>query len=99
LYTASTGLDVYEAAQFPAEYDGTVFVTIWGNFFEGPEFPPQLFNVETESGAVRTFAEGFSHPIDVMVDRDGTLLVLDYGDFDDGEGTGALYRIVYTGEQ
>ncbi len=35
------------------------------------------------------------HPIDVAVDRDGTLLVLDYGS--ESSGGGVLYRVVYTG--
>ncbi len=98
LHTASTGLDSYDGNQFPAEYAGNIFTTIWGNFYDDPSLSPQLLRVDVNGSAeAETFAEGFEHPIDVVVDRDGTLLVLDYGSFDGEEGTGALYRIVYTG--
>ena len=98
LHTASTGIASYDAQQFPPVYRGNLFITLWGSFFAEPELPPQVLRVpidDTENGphtAVETFAEGFAHPIDIVVDRDGTLLVLDYG-----EDSGTLYRIVYTG--
>ena len=47
---------------------------------------------DTEEGAsvtVEEFATGFERPIDVLVDTDGTLLVLDFG-------SGRLYRIVHS---
>lgn len=106
LHTASTGIGSYDAQQFPPVYRGGLFITLWGSFFAEPELPPQVLRVpvdDRESGpqaALETFAEGFAHPIDIVVDRDGTLLVLDYGedgeDGDDGR-PGTLYRIVYTG--
>ena len=98
LHTASTGIVSYDAQQFPPVYRGNLFITLWGSFFAEPELPPQLLRVpidETDSDphtAVETFAQGFAHPIDIVVDRDGTLLVLDYG-----EDGGTLYRIVHTG--
>ena len=73
----------------------------WGSFFAEPELPPQLLRVpidETDSdphAAVETFAQGFAHPIDIVVDRDGTLLLLDYGEGGVND-KGTLYRIVYT---
>ncbi|MCH7954004.1 MAG: PQQ-dependent sugar dehydrogenase [Chloroflexi bacterium] len=100
LHTASTGIVSYDAQQFPPVYRGNLFITLWGSFFTEPELPPQLLRVpidETGSGpqaAVETFAEGFAHPIDIAVDRDGTLLVLDYGEGGVND-KGTLYRIVY----
>ncbi len=92
----------YDAQQFPPVYRANLFITLWGSFFAEPELPPQLLRAtidDTDGGphaVIETFAEGFAHPIDVVVDRDGTLLVLDYGE--DGNDTpGTLYRIVYTG--
>jgi glucose/arabinose dehydrogenase len=41
-------------------------------------------------GEVTDFALGLDNPLDVAVDRDGSLLVADYG-------SGRLYRIVYVG--
>ena len=100
LHTAATGIVSYDAQQFPPAYRGNLFITLWGSFFAEPELSPQLLRApidDTESGphaAVETFAEGFAHPIDIVVDRDGTLLVLDYGE--DGNDTpGTLYRVVY----
>lgn len=52
--------------------------------------PPLLLLAEGERGTVQPFATGLEHPIDVVVDGDGSLLLLD-------EGPGKLYRIVYTG--
>ncbi|MEE8533993.1 MAG: PQQ-dependent sugar dehydrogenase [Alphaproteobacteria bacterium] len=102
LHTASTGIVSYDAQQFPPVYRGNLFITLWGSFFAEPELPPQLLRAsidETASGphaAVETFAQGFAHPIDIVVDRDGTLLVLDYGEGGVND-SGTLYRIVYTG--
>lgn len=103
LHSAATGIDTYDATQFPAEYRGNLFMTLWGSFFTGPELPPQVLRAtirETATGltaTVETFAAGFQHPIDVVVDRDGTLLVLDYGTGDENDTSGTLYRIVNTG--
>ncbi len=100
LHTASTGIDSYDGEHFPPAYRGDLFVTLWGSFFAPPELPPQVLRVKIEEraggplAAIEAFALGFEHPIDVVVDRDGTLLVLDYG-ANDSDGT--LYRIAYTG--
>ncbi len=100
--TASTGIDYYGAAQFPAAYNGSLFVALWGTLWGNhpePRSPPRghtLVNVRVDesatalSGTVEEFAAGFQNPIDVLVDRDGTLLVLDYG-------AGTLYRIIWAG--
>ena len=52
---------------------------------------------EGPQATVLAFATGFQHPIDVAMDRDGTLLVLDYGEGSADDRSGQLYRIVYTG--
>lgn len=103
LHTASTGISFYGGSQFPPDYQGNLFVTLWGGLI-GPSQPygPDLVRARIQersagpapgggySVQVEQFATGFQHPIDVVTDRDGTLLVLDYG-------SGKLYRIVYTG--
>ena len=106
LHTAATGVTFYEAAHFPAQYQGNLFATVWGSFFAEPDpYDRVLLAIAIEevpggqpAGAVEEFASGFLHPIDLLVDRDGTLLVLDYGGDDPEERTGKLYRIIYTGE-
>ena len=105
LNTASTGIAYYGAAHFPAEYGSNLFITLWGSNVAAPQpagrvlvrVPIDETGDETGDetadelvGTVEGFGVGFDHPIDVIVDRDGTLLVLDFG-------AGKLYRIVYTG--
>jgi len=99
LHTASTGIDFYDGAQFPPEYRGDLFLTLWGSIVNPPDPVAQVLMRavigDGPSATTEVFARGFQHPIDVAVDRDGTLLVLDYGS--ESSGGGALYRIVYTG--
>ena len=96
LHTGSTGIDAYDAGHFPAEYRGDLFLTLWGTFQFESVTPQGLYraHVGDSGGAlgveIEEFGLGFARPIDVVTDRDGTLLVLDFG-------TGRLYRIVYTG--
>lgn len=95
LHTGSTGIDAYDAGHFPAEYRGDLFLTLWGTFEFESDTPQGLYRARVgDSGGalsveIEEFGLGFVRPIDVVTDRDGTLLVLDFG--------GALYRIVYTG--
>ena len=104
LHTAATGIEEYDGNHFPAQFRGNLFLTLWGKFF-GPSGPDALVLLrvvidETADGPQATvlpFASGFEHPIDVLMDRDGTLLVLDYGSGGDDPPSGTLYRIVYTG--
>ena len=97
LHTAATGIDSYDAAQFPERYRGDLFTTFWGSFVFAPDpISKVLVHIaleETPTGlraTMETFGTGFENPVDVVVDRDGTLLVLDFG-------SGTLYRIAYTG--
>ncbi len=90
LHTAATGIEAYDGHQFPAEYNGDLFLTLWGSFVFPPEFAPELYRYTPGDSEIQLFGTGFNHPIDVLMDVDGSLLVLDYG-------LEALYRIVYTG--
>ena len=89
LHTGSTGIDVYDGSQFPAEYSGDLFLTLWGSFVFEAEFAPELYRYTPGDTEIQPFSNGFEHPIDVLTDTDGSLLVLDYG-------LGALFRIVYS---
>ncbi len=104
LHTAATGIDEYDGGQFPGAYRGSLFVTLWGSLEFTPQpYPPALLRIaidETPEGsnaAVEPFAMGFEHAIDVVMDEDGTLLVLDYGIGTPDDTSGTLYRIAYTG--
>ena len=80
----------YVGGEFPAEYQGKLFVALFG-----PAVNPQFEGVveakvvtislsELVPGVVRgeveDFAKGFSAPIDVAVDSAGNLFVADYVD-------------------
>jgi putative membrane-bound dehydrogenase-like protein len=92
---ASTGLVYYTATQFPAQFRNGFFITLWGSFPTAPEpAGRKLVHVtidesgEAPRGIVRDFGTGFDHPVDVIIDRDGSLLVADWG-------SGRIYRITY----
>jgi putative membrane-bound dehydrogenase-like protein len=95
--TASTGITYYDASAFPPEYRGNFFVTLWGDLGFTPERAGRVLvrvaldeSGDRPEGRVEDFGRGFENPIDVVVDRDGSLLVADYG-------SGRVYRIVYVG--
>jgi putative membrane-bound dehydrogenase-like protein len=95
--TASTGIAYYDASAFPPEYRGNFFVTLWGDLGFTPARAGRVLVrvVLDESGGqpegqVEDFGRGFERPIDVAVDRDGSLLVADYG-------SGRVYRIAHVG--
>ena len=97
LHTAATGIAFYNGGQFPPEYRGNFFITLWGDFgFTSEHAGHYMVRVTIDEssgkpvGTAQQFGTGFSGPIDVVVDRDGSLLVADYG-------TGKVYRILYTG--
>ncbi len=97
LHTAATGLAIYNGSQFPPAYRDNFFITLWGDLGFTPQRAGHILvrvtideSSGTPNGTTEMFGTGFSAPIDVVVDRDGSLLVLDYG-------KGKLYRIVYTG--
>ncbi len=93
---AATGIICYSGDGFPATFQGSLFVTLWGTLTLDVETGRRLMNIELEdidgrvSGVLSEFATGFEHPIDVIQDSDGSLLVLDYG-------LGQLSRISYVG--
>lgn len=90
LHTGSTGIDVYDGSQFPVEYNGDLFLTLWGSFAFEAEFAAELYTFTPGDDAIQPFSSGLQRPIDVLTDHDGSLLVLDYG-------LGTLFRIVYSG--
>lgn len=94
--TSSDGLAYYDASAFPPEYRGGFFVAQFGANSGDPGIGKRVVRVsvvETPDGPrgeVTDFALGLDNPLDVAVDRDGSLLVADYG-------SGKLYRLVHVG--
>jgi glucose/arabinose dehydrogenase len=88
-HSVPTGIVAYEGDQFPGEYQGRIFVTLFGPLVN-PRFADQVeakvVTVDIEKagqglvrGAIKDFAKGFVAPIDVAVDKSGRLYVADFG--------------------
>ncbi len=90
LHTGSTGIDAYDGSQFPAEYNGDLFLMLWGSWAFDAELTPALYHYTPGDAEIALFGTGFVNPIDVLMDTDGSLLALDYS-------LESLYRIVYSG--
>jgi glucose/arabinose dehydrogenase len=100
-HQAQLGLTFYNGKQFPAQYQGGVFVAAHGSWNRTKasgglvNFVP--VKADGTAGASTVFAEGFldsetgsyrGRPVDVAVWKDGSLLVSD-------DYAGAIYRISY----
>jgi hypothetical protein len=92
----------YTGSQFPREYQNAIFIAEHGSWNRSKKIGYRVAVVRTENNKVvanKVFAQGWlqgesawGRPVDVLVDRDGSLLVSD--DF-----AGAIYRIRYTGSR
>lgn len=82
--TLPRGVTVYTGAQFPANYFGSVFVTLWNGTPEGQRvirIEPDRVPTDPELLAAFTpepFVTGLIRPTDVTVAPDGSLLVADF---------------------
>ena len=80
-------LEPHSAAGGMAFWDGRLYVAEWGQYFK-TQFGRKVVRVDVATGRTRVFADGFLHPLAVVVDtRDDALLVADHG-------RGTIYRIV-----
>ncbi len=99
---SSAGSVFYLANAFPAEYHGNLFCCEWGRSIvryrcqqSGAGFAP-MEEIEFAAGAPDD-PYGF-RPTDLVVDRDGSLLVSDWADDQRPKrGRGRVYRIRYEG--
>jgi glucose/arabinose dehydrogenase len=81
-------LEPHSAVGGMAFWNGALYVAEWGEYLKH-DHGRKLTRVLLRAGrpaAVSTFATGFSHPLAVIADRDGGLLVADHG-------RGVVYRI------
>ena len=88
-HSSADGLAFYSGSTFPAPYRDGVFVALWGQY-ESREHGRRVDFVALDergtSGVARPFARGFEHPLALVVDHQGALLVADWG-------RGVVYRI------
>ncbi len=100
---SSAGGVCYLEPAFPAEYRGNLFFCEWGHSVvhygrqrAGGSFAP-MQEIEFAAGAEND-PYGFK-PTDLVVDRDGSLLVSDWADGQRPKrGRGRIYRISYEGQ-
>jgi glucose/arabinose dehydrogenase len=83
-------LEPHASADGLAFWRGDLFVAEWGQYLSN-RFGRRVVRVELKKDEtarrVTTFASGFAHPLALLVDRGGGLLVADWG-------RGLVYRIV-----
>jgi glucose/arabinose dehydrogenase len=97
-HSAPLGLRFYDGDQFPAEYQGDLFVAFHGSWNRSVPTGYKVVRIPMENGeagAVSDFAVGWldegSHwgrPVDLLVGTDGALYVSD-------DAGGIIYRIFY----
>ncbi|MBX6350084.1 MAG: PQQ-dependent sugar dehydrogenase [Clostridia bacterium] len=81
-HSSADGIAVYRGTAFPAEYDGAVFVALWGANSGDEAIGRKVVVALRRPGGrfeVQDFATGFEHPLAVAVDRAGRLYVADMG--------------------
>jgi len=94
-HASADGLAFYTGKSFPRGYRGSLFVAEWGQYYSR-RFGRRVVRVELKpNGRARrvvSFASGFEHPLALLVDRRGGLLVADWG-------RGIVYRIQADGHR
>ena len=91
-HASADGVAFYTGRSFPAAYRGNLFVAEWGQYLSH-RFGRRVVRVQLRPGhiaRVTPFASGFAHPLALLVDRRGGLLVADWG-------RGVVYRIQAAG--
>lgn len=97
---AALGMKFYTGSMFPAEYKNTILIAEHGSWNRSSKIGYRLMQATTDgNGGVteyKPFAEGWlqgekdwGRPVDVLVMKDGSLLVSD-------DKNDAIYRITYT---
>jgi glucose/arabinose dehydrogenase len=88
-HASADGLAFYTGKTFPRAYRGSLFVAEWGQYYSH-RFGRRVVRIELDrNGRARrvvSFASGFVHPLALLVDQRGGLLVADWG-------RGVVYRI------
>jgi glucose/arabinose dehydrogenase len=93
-HSSADGLAFYTGHSFPRSYRGNVFVAEWGEYLSN-RFGRRVVRVQLAPNGrarrVSAFASGFGHPLALLVDPGGGLLVADWG-------RGVVYRIQARGQ-
>jgi len=95
-HSAPLGLAFYYGQQFPKEYEGKLFVAYHGSWNRKVPTGYKIVVIDVESKEVKDFATGWltdnfkvlGRPVDVIVDKEGSLFVSD-------DNAGLVYKITY----
>jgi glucose/arabinose dehydrogenase len=88
-HSSADGFAFYTGDTFPARFRHAIFIALWGQYESrryGRRVDLVTLSEDGSRGRVRPFARGFEHPLAVVVDPRGALLVADWG-------RGTIYRI------
>jgi glucose/arabinose dehydrogenase len=100
-HMAPLGLNFYNGAQFPAEYQGNLFIALHGSWNSSVPVGYKVMRIPisgSQIGQAEDFATGWlapdgsvwGRPVDVLTAPDGSLFVSD-------DSGGVIYRIFYKG--
>jgi len=104
VHSAPTGVTVYDAQMFPAEFRGDVLVALYWRGRPGASFRQVVRAFQDEKDGkriwkMRNFVEGLDRPVALTVGSDGALYIADMrGGKGDPEFPGAIYRVTFTRE-
>jgi glucose/arabinose dehydrogenase len=94
-HASADGVLFYSGTSFPRAYKGDLFAAEWGQYYSR-RFGRRVVRVDLGPGGrarrVTSFASGFEHPLALLVDRRGGMLVADWG-------KGIVYRIQADGRR
>ncbi len=101
-HAGTLGMTFYKARQFPAQYQGAMFIARHGPWNRSQKYAADIVVAWPDArggiAKMEPFLTGLvenneylGRPVDVMVMKDGSLLVSD-------DHNGAIYRISYTGK-
>nr|MBA2568858.1 PQQ-dependent sugar dehydrogenase [Actinomycetota bacterium] len=93
-HSSADGIAFYTGGSFPTKYRRDLFVALWGQYNSerhGRRIVRIDLRPDGRARRVIEFADGFDHPLALLVDREGGLLVADWG-------RGVIYRIQARGK-
>jgi glucose/arabinose dehydrogenase len=93
-HSSADGIAFYTGTTFPPAYRRDLFVALWGQY-NSPRHGRRVVRIDLrpdgKARRVIEFADGFDHPLALLVDPGGGLLVADWG-------RGMIYRIQARGQ-
>ncbi|MGB0388846.1 MAG: PQQ-dependent sugar dehydrogenase [Ardenticatenaceae bacterium] len=89
-HLSPTGITAYEADQFPAQYQGNLFLTLWNRLPQGHRLLRVQLTPHGDTFTTTTtpFITDLHQPVDVAVGPDGALYIVEWQ-------PGRIYKVTY----